>query len=157
MVACASSVMPASTLAAFALVMIAAAAPPPQCRTVTGYSFVGAAALPGNPNLRNVSTVPGCCHACASTPSCVTFTLHPSNGCWLHGAGGTPKACGDGSLCKPPPLPPPNMVQLTSPFPIPFSAASSSKTITDAPSMARPTNIPLLGPTRGSTASLHPK
>ena len=113
----------------------AAAVAAPTCATVHGFSWPGSAALP-HPHLSNVSTVAGCCAACAAA-GCGTWTLHPSNGCWLHGPlAKSPVAvrCGDGDACvtgsgpgqaPPPPIPagPPGPPAPPSPSPLPRPTA----------------------------------
>lgn len=73
---------------------------PSNCSvSVRGYSWPGSA--PGS-HLPHAKTEAACCAACGQAQACRTWTLHPSNGCWLHGARTAhPVAvrCGDGDSC----------------------------------------------------------
>eukprot|EP01043_Picozoa_sp_COSAG02_P072391 COSAG02_NODE_13625_length_1370_cov_2.138474_1_plen_350_part_00 len=104
--------------------------------TVRGYSWPGSA--PGS-HLPDAGTEAGCCAACQQSHECTTWTLHPSNGCWLHGpwpAHPVAKRCGDGDNCVSgtadgtalPPIPsgpPPR--PLPRPLPRPTKLATPSK------------------------------
>jgi hypothetical protein len=124
--------MPAMLLSLALVGISATALASPVCpgTSVRGYSWPGSAPLPHN-HLPNATTAATCCSACAPAAGCHTWTLHPSNGCWLHGALPThPVAvrCGDGDACVSgsaagsgalPPVPPPGPAPPPAPAPAP--------------------------------------
>jgi hypothetical protein len=97
-----------------------------SCPTVSGWSFPHSRAIANAHN--PAKDIGSCCSACRVVATCVTWTFHPGNGCWLHGAYADPPLpvwCGDGALCVTgsrgaplPPVPPPPRPSPPTPPPV---------------------------------------